>query len=276
MAGDWIKMRSNLWDDPRVARIVDATDTSEAAVVGALYWLWATADQHTEDGVLSGMSLRALDRKTGVQGFGAALVDIGWLTERDDGLQVVRFEEHNGKSAKRRCSESVRKMSARDADKVQTDNGHKSDALPQSCAPRERVREEAKHSVANATGGKPPMSPDEIIFGYGIPLLVSAGSTDKAARSFLGGLRKHHGDDALIDTLRECLKAKPLQPTEWLAAALPPNGRPQARASPIANREESRRAAGIGIFGNLEDEHGRRTFDITPAATFALGGPDFP
>jgi hypothetical protein len=63
----------------------------------------------------------------------------------------------------------------------------------------------------------------------------------------------------------------------WLTKAAEFRGKqPQARASPIANREESRRAAGIGIFGNLEDEHGRRTFDITPAATFALGGPDFP
>jgi hypothetical protein len=239
MAGDWIKMRSNLWDDPRVARIVDATDTSEAAVVGALYWLWATADQHTEDGVLSGMSLRALDRKTGVQGFGAALVAIGWLAEHSEGVQVVRFEEHNGKSAKRRCSESVRKMSARDADKTQTSDGQKEDDAPQSCAPREREREreEVNHSVAKATGDKSPMSPDEIIFGYGVPLLVSGGSSDKSARSFLGGLRKHHGDDALINTLRECLKAKPLQPTEWLAAALPPNGQPRAGPSRMPKPE---------------------------------------
>jgi len=74
-------------------------------------------------------------------------------------------------------------------------------------------------------GGDEPRSklkPDEIIFGYGVPLLTSAGSTDKAARSFLGGLRKTHGDSALIDKLRACIRAKPLQPLEWLAKALPP------------------------------------------------------
>lgn len=69
---------------------------------------------------------------------------------------------------------------------------------------------------------KPPMEPDEIIFGYGVPLLVNAGSADKAARSFLGGLRKQHGDAAVIDKLRDCIREKPLQPLEWLAAALPP------------------------------------------------------
>lgn len=81
-------------------------------------------------------------------------------------------------------------------------------------------------SEANASGGEPPRltDPDEIIFSYGLGMLVSAGTPDKTARSFLGGLRKAHGDSALIDKLRECARAKPLQPLEWLAAALPPGG----------------------------------------------------
>lgn len=81
-------------------------------------------------------------------------------------------------------------------------------------------------SVDKSTGASPPKltDPDEIIFGYGLPMLTSAGTADKSARSFLGGLRKQHGDEALIDKLRDCAKAKPLQPLEWLAAALPPRG----------------------------------------------------
>lgn len=81
-------------------------------------------------------------------------------------------------------------------------------------------------SEANASAGgagKPKVTdPDTIIFGYGVPLLTAAGIEEKHARSFLGGLRKHHGDSALIDKLRDCIKVKPLQPLEWLAAALPP------------------------------------------------------
>jgi hypothetical protein len=101
------------------------------------------------------------------------------------------------------------------------------------------------HSEAKASGDKPPLSTDEIIFGYGVPLLTGSGSTDKAARSFLGGLRKGHGDTALVNALRDCIRAKPLQPIEWLAAALPPAG---ARSKPNAqealeaqNREVGRR-----------------------------------
>jgi len=84
-------------------------------------------------------------------------------------------------------------------------------------------------STGKATGtdvpaGKPAMKPDEIIFGYGLPMLTNAGTAEKQARSFLGGLRKAHGDAVVIDKLRECMRAKPLQPLEWLAAALPPAG----------------------------------------------------
>lgn len=92
------------------------------------------------------------------------------------------------------------------------------------------------HSVTNATGSKPPMSPDEIIFGYGVPILTNAGTPEKQARSFLGGLRKAHGDDALVNTLRECVRAKPLQPLEWLAKAMPPHG---SAANKTPNKQEA-------------------------------------
>jgi uncharacterized protein YdaU (DUF1376 family) len=90
---------------------------------------------------------------------------------------------------------------------------------------------EAKASAAKG-GDKPKITdPTEIIFGYGVPLLVAAGATDKHARSFLGGLRKEHGDTPVVDALRECIKAKPLQPMEWMAAALPPKS-PEAPPAP--------------------------------------------
>lgn len=100
---------------------------------------------------------------------------------------------------------------------------------------------EVKTSGTDVPGGKPPaMKPEEIIFGYGLPLLTNAGTAEKQARSFLGGLRKAHGDAAVIDKLRECLRAKPLQPLEWLAKALPPAG---AQGHSKQTQLESRNAA---------------------------------
>jgi hypothetical protein len=165
MAGDWIKMRGNLWDDPRVARLVDMTDSSEAAVVGGLYWLWATADQHTQDGLMPGLSLRQIDRKTGVQGLGKALCDIGWLSETDSGVRVENFEEHNGQSAKRRCVDAQRKatvrtVSASDADKTQTSSGQETPNLG-AREREEKRREEDKEAIASSSASAQPTCGDE-------------------------------------------------------------------------------------------------------------------
>jgi len=238
MAGDWIKMRSNLWDDPRVGRLVDLTNSSEAAVIGALYWLWSTADQHTEDGAMPGLSLRQIDRKTGIPGFGAALCEIGWLSDDPQGVVVQKFEEHNGTSAKRRCTDAQRKansrsVSASDADKGRTDDGHDAPTL----GAREREEKSRNTSVPDGTGGEPPAGgldgmkvagpmlltdPDEIIFGYGVPYLMGADVKERNARSFLSMARKLHGDIKVIDALRDCMKAKPVDPLAWLGKAIGP------------------------------------------------------
>jgi len=51
--------------------------------------------------------------------------------------------------------------------------------------------------------------------------------------------------------------------------------RPPARGSPMNAREESRRAAGISIFGNVEEQYGH-VIDVTPTTAGALGCEDFP
>lgn len=107
------------------------------------------------------------------------------------------------------------------------------------------------NSVSKDTGVKTPLTPDEIIFGYGVPLLTNAGSTDRSARSFLGSLRKAHGDEALVNTLRECIRAKPVQPLEWLAKALPPDG-----IKPKLNKQESLEASNRAVVERLLKKEG--------------------
>lgn len=113
MAGDWIKMRSNLWDDPRVARLCDLCKSSEAEIVGGLYWLWAAADQHASGNTLPGLSFHQIDRKTGIKGFGKALQTVGWAEENEQGVALPRFEEHNGETAKKRAESGRRKANWR-------------------------------------------------------------------------------------------------------------------------------------------------------------------
>lgn len=163
MAGDWIKMRGNLWDDPRVSRLCDLTNQSEAAVIGGLYWLWAAADQHTESGVMLGLSASSINRKTGIKKFAEALIEIGWIADHPEGIRIVRFEEHNGVSAKRRCADAQRKangrgMSASEADKSRTEGGHAEDEKRRiSELEKEKEKEREKEDKTH-TGESPPVA----------------------------------------------------------------------------------------------------------------------
>jgi len=164
MAGEWIKMRGNLWDDPRIARVCDLTGGQEACVIGALYWLWATADQHTEDGCMPGLSLQQIDRKTGVKGFAAALVDIGWLVDDTQGVVIHHFEEHNGASAKKRAQTARRVASFRDRNEEETPDEEACNAssVTEALAREEKRREEETdaskelHLVPSAKTPTPP------------------------------------------------------------------------------------------------------------------------
>lgn len=175
MAGDWIKMRCNLWDHPRVAQICDATDVGEATVVGALFWLWSTADQHSDDGLLVGLSLRQIDRKTGVPGFGDAVVAAGWLVAEGANVRIPEFEEHNGSSAKKRMQTARRVAAHKAGNAADVDVGAvggeavtheltegnavsvtKALAVRDLEKRREEKREEGKPSVARPADAAPP------------------------------------------------------------------------------------------------------------------------
>lgn len=109
----WIKIRCDLWDDPRVSRICDLIGQTEALVVGALVRLWSLADLHSVDGSLA-YTHATIDRKVGVQGFAQAAAEVGWLDTSDSGGVVIpRFDKHNGTSAKQRAQAADRKRRER-------------------------------------------------------------------------------------------------------------------------------------------------------------------
>ena len=138
----------------------------------------------------------------------------GWIHHRAN-KEMAKTGE---KSVKASASAKAR-WKKRDANALQTQSD--SNATHNT---RPITQDTLHNSVSKDTGVKTPLSTDEIIFGYGVPLLINAGTLEKNARSFLGSLRKVHGDETLVNTLRDCIKAKPIQPLEWLAKALPPDG----------------------------------------------------
>ena len=140
MAIDWIKMRVDLQSHPKVVRILSAmrphdvhNKTDKFRVIGGLHAVWSDFDAHCEDGILNGYTPETLDHVIGWDGFSGAMISVGWLIENSGvSLAMPEFSEHNGQSAKRRAEdqkrkrdsrssmESVRNLSANDADKKWT------------------------------------------------------------------------------------------------------------------------------------------------------------
>jgi hypothetical protein len=114
MAGDWIKMRNDLADDPAVVLVAGILDISEDEIVGKLHRLWSWADKHTTDGTAPAITPKWVDRYVGAQGFAAALQRAGWLCFTEDGIEVPHFSRHNGESAKKRADATVRKRLSRE------------------------------------------------------------------------------------------------------------------------------------------------------------------
>lgn len=125
MAGDWIKMRTDLLTSPKVVRMSSALKADRFRIVGGLLSVWSLFDSHSTDGTLSGYTLESLDDLAAWDGFSAAMVAVGWLECEGDDISLPRFEAHNGASSKRRALDSsrkraVRNSSASDADKKRT------------------------------------------------------------------------------------------------------------------------------------------------------------
>lgn len=127
MAGDWIKMRSDLRRHPKVVRMASALDADKFRVIGGLHAVWSLFDEQTEDGLLEGYSPKALDDEIAWPGFADAMQAIGWLEyDEEYGLFAPEFDEHNGQSAKRRAQETKRKRKERAEDKDAQEDGHSS------------------------------------------------------------------------------------------------------------------------------------------------------
>ena len=145
MAGDWIKMRSDLGTHPKVVRMASALNADRLRVIGGLHAVWCLFDMHSEDGKLFGYTLSAIDDLIGWPYFAQAMAGIEWLEVGDDYLCAPRFDAHNGQSAKRRAQESdrkreVRKASASEADKKRTRE--------------EKRREDIEEAKASSRGAK--------------------------------------------------------------------------------------------------------------------------
>jgi hypothetical protein len=153
MAGDWIKMRIDLQTHPKVFRMVSALQADRLRIIGGLHIAWSIFDTHSDDGVLHGYSVDAMDAVIGWPGFTQAMVDVEWAAIEDGGSLVMpRFDEHNGASAKRRANDSERKRNDRKNNTVRNVSASDADSLRTR---EEKRREEKKEQDQKQGAGAP-------------------------------------------------------------------------------------------------------------------------
>jgi len=80
MSGEWIKMQTDLSEDPIVIAIAARLHIDEFSVVGRLHRIWSWADRHLEDGLALGITPDWIDQFVRLEGFSNALLDVGWLS----------------------------------------------------------------------------------------------------------------------------------------------------------------------------------------------------
>lgn len=229
MAGDWIKMRTDLLTSPKVVRMTSALNADRFRIVGGLLSVWSLFDAHSDDGVLHGYTLKAVDELAAWPGFSAAMESVGWIVSDDESLSLPRFDTHNGQSAKRRAQEAdrkrnVRKASASDADKTRTRG--------------EERREDTKQELASLAPGERAAPTNA---GRACVLMRKAGcvSTNPSHPDLLAALSEGVTPEALAATAAEGVEGGKAKPFAW--AITTARSRHKQGAAPVtgANRNEA-------------------------------------
>ena len=115
MAGDWIKLEKATADKPEVLRMARALKLDRDSVFGKLLRVWIWFDGNSVDGNVDGAVDADVDALVSHSGFADAMRNVGWLTDTESGagLQLPKFDRHNGETAKKRALKNNRQTNWR-------------------------------------------------------------------------------------------------------------------------------------------------------------------
>ena len=125
----WIKVETHTPDKAEIRHIARLCGCTRAEAFLAFFRVFVWLDEQTDDGHVDFFTPEDADEIGGLEGFGAALQEVGWITFGRAGAVVSNWDRHNGQSAKRRCLDAERKravrmesgqVSASEADKLRT------------------------------------------------------------------------------------------------------------------------------------------------------------
>lgn len=165
MAGEWIPLRTDIFDCPQVVRILSelcpdsvrnqserVRKTSE--IVGALVRMWALFDRYTEDGILHNYTPNILDQVVGIEGFSETVQSVGWLKIHDKSLEMPEFSRYLSKTAKGRMKDSQRKQAERAASEKRPKSVQENPDEVRTTIQYNTIQKNIENTPPNPQGGK--------------------------------------------------------------------------------------------------------------------------
>lgn len=104
----WIKVRTDLADDPAVISMSAALNIDRFGIVGRLHSIWAWATDQLADGNAPGVTGSFLDSRVCTPGFAEQMARVGWLVIREDGMSFPKWDVHLSSGAKQRMTTAQR------------------------------------------------------------------------------------------------------------------------------------------------------------------------
>jgi hypothetical protein len=99
-------MASRLRDE--IVTLVTQSSRDRYVVVTALLEVWSYFDTHTKNGSLPCSHKSIIDQLTGMSGFSDAMIEVGWLAEKEGKIFLPNFNRHNGSTSKKRAASAIR------------------------------------------------------------------------------------------------------------------------------------------------------------------------
>lgn len=189
MAADWIKMRTDLYRDPRVCVMADLLINEDGELaryvnqhcqrhmtvtrnvmrnvtVGALVSVWGVmrlrGKAEGDDLVCRAVTTSVLDDIADLPGLGAAMESVGWVVATEDGLVFPRFfEDHNvDPDAPPRSKSAARQQRYRERQKQESDVTRDVTRDAKVTPREEKRREEKDNPQSPLSGGEGWALPD--------------------------------------------------------------------------------------------------------------------
>lgn len=224
MAGDWIKMRTDLYRDPKVCVIADALLSGDSLLaryvsqnnrcemsvtrnvmrnvtVGALVSVWGVLRHRGkrvgDDLIVARCSVSVVDDVADIPGFGDAMASVGWIEENDGCIVFPRFfEEFNvDPSEEMKAKNAERQRRHREKLKAESNVTRDVTVASQSNAREEKSREEIKNKESPPPDGGP-------VWTECLQVLRDQNISEKQSRSFLGLLCREYEEKVIVDAVK--------------------------------------------------------------------------